>query len=88
MPDNSLEELEGRLAAHRELLVTVVCALIENAPLSARDLEQEKLVRNGEEDPGAVPGRAFAIANARTEEMAAVIDRALERVVARERRTD
>lgn len=80
------KDVEGQLAAHRELLVTMLCALIESGPLSAKALELETLVTDGEEDPGVLPGKAFAHQSARAREMKSIIEQALERAVARQRK--
>lgn len=74
------EDVEGQLSAHRELMVTVLAALVESGALSATSLEQEMLVRDGQEDPGAVPASAYAIEGARAQEMRAIVERVLNRI--------
>jgi hypothetical protein len=55
-------ELEARLNAHREVLISLMASMMAEGR-HARvfdELEQDALFRDGEEDPGIVPSRAFA----------------------------
>ena len=55
-------ELEARLNAHREVLITLMAALIRDARYARafEEIEEETVFMDGEEDPGIVPSRAFA----------------------------
>jgi hypothetical protein len=61
--------LEGRLLAHRRLLVE----LLRNLPQGRRQemldwIDERALYRDGQEDPGAVPGEGIEIELARADE--------------------
>lgn len=79
MPNRSVEEYEGRLNAHRELLTTILAILVRKDESLVRLLEQQMPVMDGEEDPGVIPTSAFATENARSEEVTAVLDAAIAR---------
>lgn len=83
MPKPTAEDYEGRLAAQRAILITLVDTLLQAGLLSATGLEQDLVVRDGQEDPGVLPEQGFAFENARAEEMRAIIGRAIERFEAR-----
>ena len=81
---------EVRLAAHRRLLVTVV-ALLADDPEKRRVLEEfareNEIPSDQEEDPGIVPGDAFAMQGAADEEIRAILRHALARQAARARQS-
>jgi hypothetical protein len=61
--------LEGRLLAHRRLLVELVRSLPDARRAELMDwLEDRALYRDGQEDPGAVPGEGIALELARADE--------------------
>jgi hypothetical protein len=61
--------LEGRILAHRRLLVELLRALPEDrrAEMMAF-LDDRALFRDGQEDPGAVPGEGVEVELARADE--------------------
>jgi hypothetical protein len=61
--------LEGRILAHRRLLVELLRALPEDrrAEMMAF-LDDRALFRDGQEDPGAVPGEGVELELARADE--------------------
>lgn len=71
-----MEDLEFRLAAHREILIAVLAALARHEdvwPEVNRVLDEARIVQDHEEDPGIVPSEAFARQNAMTEEITAIL---------------
>lgn len=61
--------LEGRLLAHRRLLVE----LLRNLPQDRHDrmldwIDERAIYRDGQEDPGAVPGDGIELELARADE--------------------
>ncbi|MBP1884396.1 hypothetical protein [Sinorhizobium mexicanum] len=77
-----MENIEFRLAAHREILVAILSALAKNddAWLKInRILEEELIVQDHEEDPGIVPSGAFARQNAMAAEMSSILEDARAR---------
>lgn len=61
--------LEGRLLAHRRLLVELLRLLPKESRAGVMDwLEERSVYRDGQEDPGAVPGEAVALELARADE--------------------
>ncbi|MDK1374384.1 MULTISPECIES: hypothetical protein [unclassified Sinorhizobium] len=80
-----MENIEFRLAAHREILVAVLSALAKNddAWLKInRILEEELIVQDHEEDPGIVPSGAFARQNAMAAEISSILQDASARAAA------
>ena len=78
-------EMEARLNAHREVLISLMASMMAEGR-HARvfdELEQDALFRDGEEDPGIVPSRAFASEAHAADEIARLLDaaRARARVV-------
>ncbi|MFN7124436.1 MAG: hypothetical protein ACK4M8_01035 [Allorhizobium sp.] len=56
--ETDLKTLEARLNAHREILISLLSDILitpDQAPELLRNLEQEVLLRDGAEDPGAEP---------------------------------
>ncbi|WP_136685455.1 hypothetical protein [Falsirhodobacter xinxiangensis] len=66
--EGSLHKLEGMIAAHRKLLAQIVLSLPQSAALTAA-LEDRGVMRDGQEDPGAVPTDGLALELAIAEEM-------------------
>jgi hypothetical protein len=79
----TMEELEGRLSAQREILIAFLAAYLSGgqATLGAR-LRDETLFMDGEEDPGAMPSEAFAFEAARAAEIRAILRAAQARAAA------
>ncbi|WP_331376654.1 hypothetical protein [Sinorhizobium chiapasense] len=77
-----MENIEFRLAAHREILVAVLSALAKNDDAWSKIngiLEEELIVQDHEEDPGIVPSEAFARQNAMTAEISSILQDARAR---------
>lgn len=66
--EGSLHKLEGMIAAHRKLLAQIVLALPQTEALTVA-LEDRGVMRDGQEDPGAVPAEGLALELAIAEEM-------------------
>jgi hypothetical protein len=61
--------LEGRILAHRRLLVELMRNLPEDRRTELLDwLEDRAIYRDGQEDPGAVPGEGVELELARADE--------------------
>ncbi|MBR0557941.1 hypothetical protein J5J10_19805 [Ciceribacter sp. L1K23] len=76
----AVEELEGRLNAQREVLISLLAMIMKDRPPpDLRWLEDDAVPRNGEEDPGVVPSVAFATQGAMATEMRAILDAARSR---------
>ncbi|WEX74233.1 hypothetical protein PYH37_001624 [Sinorhizobium numidicum] len=77
-----MENLEFRLAAHREILVALLSALARHDDVWTeinRVLEDAQIVQDHEEDPGVVPSEAFARQNAMTAEISSILEDAMAR---------
>ncbi|MDB5526758.1 MAG: hypothetical protein JWM58_4521 [Rhizobium sp.] len=79
----TVDELEGRLSAQREILISVLAALLSGGPntLNAK-LKDETIFMDGEEDPGVVPSEAYAFEAARAAEIRSILGAAKARVAA------
>jgi hypothetical protein len=80
-----MQNVEFRLAAHREILVAVLSALARHDELWSeinRLLEEVEIVQDHEEDPGIVPSEAFARQNALTTEITSILEDATARAQA------
>ncbi|MQW88935.1 hypothetical protein [Sinorhizobium saheli] len=80
-----MQNVEFRLAAHREILVAVLSALARHDELWSeinRLLEEVEIVQDHEEDPGIVPSEAFARQNALTAEITSILEDATARAQA------
>lgn len=85
MSTPSIEELEGRLNAHRELLIDMLAAMIGGeVTITAflRRLRDDATFKDNQEDPGLDPGTAFAIENSAAREVRAVLETARARAEA------
>lgn len=81
----TLAELEGRLHAHRELLVDMLAAMIGGEMTIVafvQKLRDSATFKDNEEDPGLEPGEAFAIENAAAREVRAILEAARARAEA------
>lgn len=82
-----VEDLEFRLAAHREILVAVLAALARHDDVWTevrRALDQALVVQDHEEDPGIVPSEAFARQNAMIAEITSMLQDAATRAASSE----
>ena len=88
MTDLPRQETEGRLNAHREILISLVAAAMTGQP-SLRQvveaLEQEVNFRDGAEDPGLTPSAGYASGAEKSEEIRAILDMARQRAAAVDR---
>jgi hypothetical protein len=67
-PPQSLS-LEGRLLAHRQLLVELMRHLPDQRRQELLDwIDERTLLHDGQEDPGAVPGEGIGLELARADE--------------------
>lgn len=85
MTSVTMEELEGRLSAHRELMIEMLSAMIGGeVTITAflRKLRDDATFKNSEEDPGVIPEEAFAIENAAAREIRAILEAARARAEA------
>jgi hypothetical protein len=79
------EELEGRLNAHRELMIDLIAAMIGGELTTTRfvqRLRDDATFKDNEEDPGFSPDGAFAIENAMAREVRSVLEAARARAKA------
>jgi hypothetical protein len=79
------EELEGRLNAHRELMIDMLAAMIGGEMTITRFLQRlrdDATFKDNEEDPGVLPDEGFAIANASAREIRAILEAARARAAA------
>jgi hypothetical protein len=79
------EELEGRLNAHRELMIDMLAAMIGGEVTITQFLQRlrdDATFKDNEEDPGAVPGEGFAIENAAARELRSILEAARARAAA------
>ncbi|MCF6367959.1 hypothetical protein [Rhizobium halophilum] len=79
------EELEGRLNAHRELMIDMLAAMIGGEAATAdflRKLRSDATFKDNEEDPGVLPEQGFAIENAAAVELRSILEAAKARASA------
>ncbi|CAN7472445.1 hypothetical protein [Neorhizobium sp. LjRoot104] len=79
------QELEGRLNAHRELLIELLSAMIGGEVTITsllRRLRDDATFKDNEEDPGLLPEGAFAIENSAAREVRSILDAARARAAA------
>lgn len=89
MSSYSLQEMEARLHAQREFLVTLAVLVSGTMPDPDRffaALEQATPLQNHQEDPGAIASAAFAVAGATAREYESLVDAARRRHEAAGRR--
>jgi hypothetical protein len=79
------QELEGKLNAHRELMIDMLAAMIGGETTIAEFLQRlrdDATFKDNEEDPGVLPDGAFAIENAAAREVRAILEAARARAAA------
>ncbi|MDR6817275.1 hypothetical protein J2X76_002448 [Neorhizobium sp. 2083] len=79
------QELEGRLNAHRELMIELLSAMIGGEITITsflRRLRDDATFKDNEEDPGLLPDGAFAIENSAAREVRSILDAARARAQA------
>ncbi|TIQ23006.1 MAG: hypothetical protein E5X51_03845 [Mesorhizobium sp.] len=82
MSELTKEEIEGRLNAQRETLALVIALIAGFDVTSERiwaELEARFQFQNNQEDPGALPSRAFAIESAMMREFKLIFEEARAR---------
>ena len=78
------DELEARLNAHREILISLMASMMADGR-HARvfdELQQDAVFRDGEEDPGVIPSRAFATEAHAADEIGRLLEAARARAAA------
>jgi len=79
------QELEGRLNAHRELMIELLSAMIGGEITITsflRRLRDDATFKDNEEDPGLLPDGAFAIENSAAREVRSILNAARARAQA------
>ncbi len=85
MSTQTLEELEGRLNAQRELIIEMLAAMIGGEVTITtflKRLRDDATFKDNEEDPGLSPDSAFAIENAAAREVRSILEAARARAEA------
>ncbi|MBW8283128.1 MAG: hypothetical protein K0M55_05965 [Rhizobium sp.] len=85
MTDMARQEIEGRLNAHREILVSLIAAAMTGPEAFSglvRSLGEDVLPRDGAEDPGLTPSAGFASGAEKAEEIRAILSAASDRAEA------
>lgn len=77
-------ELEARLNAHREVLISLMASMMVDGRHAAvfDELEQDAVFRDGQEDPGIIPSKAFASEAHAADEIARLLESARRRAAA------
>lgn len=77
-------EIEARLNAHREVLISLMASMISDGRHDRvfDELQQDAVFRDGEEDPGIVPSKAFASEAHAADEIARLLEAARARASA------
>jgi len=77
----NVHEMEARLNAHREVLISLMASMMAEGRYTRvfDELQQDALFRDGEEDPGIVPSKAFASETHAADEIARLLDAARAR---------
>ena len=86
--DGDLKTLEARLNAHREILISLLTEILTSpnqAPELLRNLEQEVLLRDGSEDPGAEPSAGVRRGHEKGEAIREILETAKARASALQR---
>jgi hypothetical protein len=79
------QELEGRINAHRELMIEMLAAMIGGEVTITtflRKLRDDATFKDSGEDPGVIPEGAFAIENASAREIRSILEAARARAAA------
>ncbi|ATN32999.1 hypothetical protein ACO34A_04185 [Rhizobium sp. ACO-34A] len=82
------QAIEGRLNAHREILVSLLTAAMMSPEAlvdMVRSLEQDIMTRDGAEDPGLTPSAGYASGAERSDEIREILVTARERAAALQR---
>jgi hypothetical protein len=82
------EELEGRLNAHRELMIDMLAAMIGGEVAVTeflKKLRSDATFKDNEEDPGVLPDQGYAIENAAARELRTILEAAGARASAETR---
>ncbi|WP_304618052.1 hypothetical protein [Paracoccus sp. (in: a-proteobacteria)] len=75
LASEQLDQIEGRLMAHRRLLAQMLAAMPDTQRRQMLDwLDARSVMRDGQEDPGAVPTDGMAEAMAVADEYRAIAD--------------
>ena len=85
MSSLTTEELEGRLSAHRELLIDMLAAMIGGEVTITqflKKLRDDGTFKDNEEDPGLLPDTGFAIENSAARELRTILEAARARAAA------
>jgi hypothetical protein len=83
--ENDMKLLEARINAHREILVSIlseVLATPDRVPELLRNLEQEVVLRDGSEDPGAEPSAGIGRGHEKGEAIREILETAKARAAA------
>lgn len=83
--DPDIKTLEARLNAHREILISLLSEFLltpEGASELLRNLEQEVLLRDGSEDPGAEPSAGIGRGHEKGEAIREILETAKARATA------
>jgi hypothetical protein len=83
--ETDLKTLEARLNAHREILISLLSDILitpDQAPELLRNLEQEVLLRDGAEDPGAEPSAGIGRGHEKGEAIRDILETAKARASA------
>jgi len=77
----NIYEMEARLNAHREVLISLMASMMAEGRYARvfDELQQDAIFRDGEEDPGIVPSKAFASEAHAADEIARLLDAARAR---------
>jgi len=78
-------EMEARLNAHREVLITLMSALVHDDRYADifKELQHDAQFMDGEEDPGVMPSKAFASETHAADEIRLLLEAARARSKAR-----
>ena len=79
------EELEGRLGAHRELMIDMLAAMMGGEAATMRFLKRlrdDATFKDHEEDPGVLPDQGFAIEASAARELRMILEAARARAAA------
>lgn len=71
--EDRVDRLEGMIIAHRKILAQLVAVTLEKDTDLAERLDDRSVLRDGQEDPGAVPTDGVAIGLAIAEETSRVM---------------
>jgi hypothetical protein len=85
---NDIQMIERRLNAHREILISLVTEALlahDGANHLLRNLEQEVVLRDGSEDPGATPSAGLGRGSEKSQEIREILETATKRAEALKR---